>query len=371
MYVVVAGPGDIVVEHVADIRDVETARSHIGGRQQHDFAVAELVQRRHPRTLIHIAVQSAGIEAVLDQRLVQDRDIALAIAEYDRVANLLGADQFTQQLALGPVLAVRAKTELLCDRLRRRRRFRDLDPHGILEKGIDEPLDFRWHRGREEQRLAPRRQHLTDLLDVGNEAHIEHPVGLVDHQDLDAHQHDPATLQMIEQTAGRRNQYIDATIEFLDLFVHRHAADQQRGVEAVVDAVSVEALGALRSELACRGEDQRARHPGPGPACLEALDHRQHEGGGLAGTCLGDSENVAARHRDGDGLGLDRRGRGISGRYDGGLELWAERKLSEGGVLQKCTSPEHLVGASLRLAAGSLRTRVTAHGAHQLRAVAV
>ena len=42
------------------------------------------------------------------------------------------------------------------------------------------------HRGREEQVLALRRQRREDPPDVGQEAHVEHVVGLVEHQRLDA-----------------------------------------------------------------------------------------------------------------------------------------------------------------------------------------
>ena len=77
------------------------------------------------------------------------------------------------------------------------------------------------HRCREEQRLPSRRQEFADFLDVRNEAHVEHPVGFVDDQDFDAHQHDAAAPEMIEQTPGRRDQHVDATVELLHLIVHR------------------------------------------------------------------------------------------------------------------------------------------------------
>ncbi len=73
------------------------------------------------------------------------------------------------------------------------------------------------------------------LLDVGNEAHVEHAVGFVDDEDLDAHQHDPAAPEVIEQAARRGDQHVDAAVELLDLVVQRHAADQQRHVELVID----------------------------------------------------------------------------------------------------------------------------------------
>jgi hypothetical protein len=76
-------------------------------------------------------------------------------------------------------------------------------------------------------------------------------------------------------------------------------------------AVGSGALGDLRGELAGRGENQH-----PAGAALrplgrsgEPVDRRKHEGRGLAGAGLGDSEQVLALEQDRDRLLLDR-GRG-------------------------------------------------------------
>ena len=82
----------------------------------------------------------------------------------------------------------------------------------------------------------------------------------------------------------------------------------QRDVELVVGAVFVEALLDLRGEFARRLEDQRARHAGAGAAVLQHGQHRQHEGGGLAGAGLRDAEHVAPREHVRDRLFLDRGG---------------------------------------------------------------
>ena len=109
---------------------------------------------------------------------------------------------------------------------------RDLDARGIFEEGVDQALDLRRHGGREEQRLPARRQQLADALDVGDEAHVEHAVGFVDHQDLDAGQQDLAAPEVIEQAPRRGDQHVDAAVELLELVVERHAADQQRHASA-------------------------------------------------------------------------------------------------------------------------------------------
>ena len=57
---------------------------------------------------------------------------------------------------------------------------------GIVQELAGDALDLGRHGGREEQRLAREGQKLADALDVGNEAHVEHAVGLVDDQHFDA-----------------------------------------------------------------------------------------------------------------------------------------------------------------------------------------
>jgi len=58
------------------------------------------------------------------------------------------------------------------------------------------------HGGREEERLARLRQTLEDLGELGLEAHVEHPVGLVEHQDLDVVEPGRPLLEVIDQPPG-------------------------------------------------------------------------------------------------------------------------------------------------------------------------
>ena len=101
MHVVVGMMRHVEIEDVADGGNVEAAGGDIGGDQQRDLALAELIQRRRARRLVHVTVQRADAEAVLLQRFVNDGDFALAIAEDDRVLEILGvAQQAAKDLAL-------------------------------------------------------------------------------------------------------------------------------------------------------------------------------------------------------------------------------------------------------------------------------
>ena len=198
-----------------------------------------------------------------------------------------------------------------------------------MQERLRQPGDLGRHRGGEEQRLPSERHELADLLDVRDEAHVEHPVGLVDDEDLDAGQQEFAALREVEQAAGRGDQHVGAARDLGFLVAEGDAADQQRDVDLVIDAVAVERLFDLGREFARRLEDQRARHPRPGTAGLEPRDHRQGEGGGLARAGLGDTQDVPAFERVGDRLFLDGSRRGVAGRLYGLQDLVAEAEFVE------------------------------------------
>jgi hypothetical protein len=159
-------------------------------------------------------------------------------------------------------------------------------------------------------------QLLADELDVGDEAHVEHAVGLVDHQQVAAGEQDLAALEQVHQPARGGDQHVDALVERLDLVAHLHAADQQRHLEVVVGAVLLEVLGHLHRQLARRLEDQRARHARAAAAVAEDVDHRQHEARGLAGAGLRDRDQVLHHLDLRDRLRLDRRRLAVAGGFD-------------------------------------------------------
>ena len=118
----------VEIEDVADRRDVEAAGRDVAGDQQGGLAVAEGIQGRGARPLVHVAVEGGRVEAVADQRLLQQGDVALAVAEDDAVLEFrLAADQVAQALALGMPLGA-GGDQALRDRRGRGGGPGDLDP---------------------------------------------------------------------------------------------------------------------------------------------------------------------------------------------------------------------------------------------------
>ena len=93
-----------------------------------------------------------------------------------------------------------------------------------------------------------------------------------------------------------------ALLELRLLGADRRAAEDGDRVDALAGAVGAQRLGDLDAELARRGEDERLHLAIVG---VDELDHRQAEGGGLAGAGLRLADHVAAVEQLGDRLLLD------------------------------------------------------------------
>ena len=144
---------------------------------------------------------------------MQRRDLAFAVAEDDRVGQAFGrANQAAQRIALVVRFAAGLDQQLL-GRGDRGGRRRNLHLHRVVQELLRDAPNLRRHGGSEEQRLARERNELADALDVGDEPHVQHTVGFIDHQELDPGEQQPPALEMVEQAAGGGDENIDAAGE--------------------------------------------------------------------------------------------------------------------------------------------------------------
>ena len=173
--------GALVVDHVRDALDVDAARGDVGADQHVDLAVAERAQRLLAGALAEVAVDRAGGEAALLQLVGEVGRGALGAAEDHGQSAAVGLQDARDHLRL--VHGVRAVDELLGVGHRRalvvRRRWRGCAWAATCSGGPGEmTAPGMVAENSIVCRLAGSMR--DDLLDVGQEAQVEHLVGLVE-----------------------------------------------------------------------------------------------------------------------------------------------------------------------------------------------
>ena len=180
-----------------------------------------------------------------------------------------------------------------------------LDPDRLVRVGAGELADRSVERGREEHRLAVVRDAAQDLVDLRLEAHVEHPVGLVEDEDRDGVERDQPPVHQVLQPARGRDEHVGG-LGLRGLGRDGHAAVDRGDLEPAHLAEIGEDLGHLHRELARRDEDEGG---GATVAGLHPLDDRDREGERLAGARRGLGEHVMTGERRRDRTGLDLEGR--------------------------------------------------------------
>ena len=117
-------------------------------------------------------------------------------------------------------------------------------------------------RGREEQRLAVARALRDDPVDGRAEAHVEHPVGLVEDEDLDVGERDRAAREQVLEAAGRGHDEVGGA-GVLDLLVEADAAVDGGDVQAAGGGQRARLLDDLarRAHASGRARARRACAP--------------------------------------------------------------------------------------------------------------
>ncbi len=307
MHVVFGDVGDFVVHDVRQLIDVDAACSDVGGHQCAQFAGLEAGQCLGACALALVAVQRHGADVVLGQEFGNVVGAELGAREHQNLAPVVLVDDVQQHLLF---LAAAHGVDHLGDALHGGVAGRDLDGLRIAQQAVGQVADLVAEGGREQQALLFLGHQGQHLLDVVDEAHVQHAVGFVEHQDFDGGQVHEALLLQIQQAARRGDQDVHALLDAVDLGLHAHAAEDDGGVDVQVLRVAAHRFLDLRCEFT-RGRQHQgadalaaelvARHL----ALREAVQHGQGEGRGLAGAGLGACQQVVAGEHRRNGLCLD------------------------------------------------------------------
>ena len=264
---------------------------------------------------------------------------ALGAAEDDGQPAVLGLEHAGQHLDL--VHGVRTVDELL-DGLDRVRVLlvvaHGADVRRLAHVAPGQGHDGAGHGGGEEHRLAGGRGEREQLLDIGQEAQVEHLVGLVEDDDAGVAEVEVTLLREVDEPTGGADDDLDTALERFDLRLVGATAVDGEHADAALLAGALEVAGDLHGELAGRGHGERLGlagrgHRGEGLVARghDAVEHGDAEAEGLAGARLRLADDVVPGQRHGQGHRLDREGAGdvvLGERLD---DLGVDREVGEGG----------------------------------------
>ena len=314
VHIVFAHVGDFVVHHVRQIVNVDSARSNVGRNQCTHFAAFEASQCLGTGGLALVAMQRHGRNAVLFQKLGHVVGAEFGAGEHQHLAPVLGVDDVRQQSLF---LATTHGVDHLGNALHRGVAGCDLHALRVFEQVVGQLADFVAEGGREQQALFVARHQSQHFFHVMDKAHVQHTVGFIEHQDLHLAQIQHALLLQVQQAAGGGDQQVHAFFELGDLRVHAHTAKDDGAGEFEVLAVGADRFFDLRGQFAGGGQHQGTNaHAAEfvfGCRCAgQALQHGQGEGRCFASASLGAAQQVVASEHQGNGLGLNGRGRFIA-----------------------------------------------------------
>ena len=212
---------NIIIDDVTHPGNIETAGSDIGCNHDLIFPALKSLQSLDPFSLRPVGMQDRNRMLRHFQLMCDPIGAMFGAAKNQRAVEIRSFKQCHQQieLLLGGYWINRVRDGFGGQTTRS-----DLNGLGLAQDRRSEPLDFRRQGGGKEQGLAIERDVLHDPTDVGQKPHVEHAIDFVQHQDIDVAKMERALLEVIEQSAGCRNQDIDTFFQILSLFAVAHAA---------------------------------------------------------------------------------------------------------------------------------------------------
>ena len=291
--------------------DVHTASGDVGGDENGDLALTETIEGLIALWLRAIAVDGLCGEAAFADEFGELVRTVFGAGKDDRqFTGLLLFEQFEKQVTfVFPFDEADALLDLLGSGGFRSDRYGDW----IDEDRVGEIHHGRGQGGREKQRLPLLGKERDDALDIALEAHVEHAVDFIEDEEVDTREFDVTLVDQVEKTTGAGDEDIDAAAHGIDLWSLADAAVNEGVLDFDVLAVGFEALADLGGEFTGWSEHENAWALGAKRTWVgvEFLQNRQREGGGLAGSRLGATKQVAAFKQMRNGLGLNWRRGGV------------------------------------------------------------
>ncbi len=246
--------GQIVVDHVGDVFDMNTPRGHVGGHQNFHAVLLELVHKPETLALGQIAGNAFRRQPVAAQFFGQPLDPGLGIGKNQHPVPVLTFQNAQKERQLAFQTDMNQGLVNVLDRNLLRCNGDEFGQIHVLVGQLEYPVR---QGGREKHGLAffVVRQFAKDKTHIPRKPEIEQAVGFVDDYHLDSGGFEDALFEIVDDATGCADDHIDTLFQGLGLLLIINTADDlgeaQSGVRADQHGLFVN----LRSQLPRRGYD--------------------------------------------------------------------------------------------------------------------
>lgn len=341
--VIVNVGGEIVVNNVGNVGDIQASSSDGSGDQNRGSSVSEHFQSSLSVSLRSVSVNGGGGEVLALQNITEVIGTSLGLDEDQGQALASGRENVEQSRDLVSILNI---LDLLGDVLGGGTDTADRQEDVVLEEVSGQHLDVPGKGGGEHEGLSlvnvGHAGALDDGSDLGLETHIEHSVGLIKDKVLDVLQRDLASVDQIDESTGSSNKEVAASLNVSHLLANvGTTVDDARSDPGSVG----ELLGLvvdLRHKLSGGSKhkgsgvgllvhvSRASRLWGGGGTVEEGLGQNgEEESSGLTRTGLGTGHQVSASSNNGDRVLLDGGGLVVSSKLDVSQQVLLEGRRGE------------------------------------------
>jgi hypothetical protein len=315
--------GQLVADDHRQLGDVQSARGEVGRHQHAGAAIAEQHQHLVALALLQVAVQGHHREAPLREARRHLLHVAPGLAEHQHGFGPMATQQHTQRIELAGKIDLE---ELLRD-LRLRLGGINGDRQRLTLEAATHRTNFLGVGRGEQQRLPRHRCPIDDLSDRIDEAHVEHAIGLVQHQHPKRVEMQAALAQMLLHTSRRADHDLGVVFERGQLRAQRDAAREREQLHVRQQPREpADLLGDLIGELTGRAEHQRLHAL---QRRLDARQQRKAEGCGLAAAGARLRNDITAVEHRRQRLRLHRRHACVAQQDRGLHELRTQRQAGQ------------------------------------------
>jgi len=234
--------------------DINTSSKDVGGDEDSDGSLSELLHDNVTLGLVHIAHHGVDGVLVLSHESGKLLNTLLGVAEDDALVDVHSGIQLVEDVVL-PGLLLNSNVEL-SDTFKGQLGLVNQNSDGVVHEVLGELEGLGGKGGGEKGDLDILGKVLENLLNLVSEADLEHLISLVHDEQLEVVSLEDSSLQEVEHSSGSSNNDVDAVLNVLDALLHAGSTDTGVDLDAEVLSESVDDKSDLNSELSGGGDNE-------------------------------------------------------------------------------------------------------------------